>query len=312
MSSVADHPIVNSRSAIPFMVGAGAIVAATSLLAKSLGLDAAGQPGLHPFQVGAGRFVFAFCALSLFLLVVRRSRPTLKGANWRWHISRSVCGWLGVTAMFAAVAKMPVAEATAISFLSPLVTMGLAVLLLGERLGLTKVVAAGLALAGSALILKPGTDAFQTAGLFALAAAALMGLEAIFIKRLSDAESALRILLINNAIGATVSLAVASMFWIWPSATQWVLLISLGAIMVCGQAMFIQAMKRGDASFVTPAFYSVLVFAALYDFVLYRVAPDWVGALGAALIVSGALLLAQRGSGGPRRARRTDRIARSN
>jgi drug/metabolite transporter (DMT)-like permease len=145
------------------------------------------------------------------------------------------------------------------------------------------------------LILKPGTSAFQTAGLFALAAAGLMGLETIFIKRLSDSEPATRVLLINNTIGAAVSVAVASAFWLWPTAEQWVLLCALGTIMICAQAMFIQAMRRGEASFVISAFYSVLVFAALYDALLYQVVPHWTGLLGAAFILVGALVLARRG-----------------
>lgn len=284
----------SSGIGIMIMLGSGALVAATSLMAKALGLETSTQPGLHPFQVSAGRFVFAFTAISVVLLLAREHRPTLKGANWRWHISRSVCGWLGITAMFAAVARMPVADATAISFLSPLVTMVLAVLLLGEHLGLRKLIAAGIALTGAVLILKPGTDAFQMAGLFALAAAGFLGLESIFIKRLSDSEPAFRILAVNNAIGAGLSLAVAAAVWIWPSPTQWLLLVVLGTVMVSGQALFIQAMKRAEASLVIPAFYSVLVFAALYDFALYGTAPHWTALMGSVFIVASALLLARR------------------
>ncbi|MEL6207328.1 MAG: DMT family transporter, partial [Pseudomonadota bacterium] len=280
------------RAAIAFMLGAGAMVAATSLMAKALGADAAGASGLHPFQVSAGRFVFALCALAVLLAVRPAMRPTLTGAQWDLHLARSLCGWLGVTAMFAAVARMPVAEATAVSFLSPLVTMGLAALMLRERLGPVRLTAAGLALAGALLVLRPGTDAFQIAGLFALAAAALFGLESIFIKRLSDREPPLRILLINNLIGGAVSLVAASFVWSWPSPVQWLLLAALGTVMVTGQSMFIQAMRRGEASAVIPAFYSVLVFAALYDALLYGVVPDGIGATGAALIIGSAVLLA--------------------
>ena len=141
-------------AAVRLMTGASALVAATSLIAKTLGLDGLEQAGLHPLQVSAGRFVFAFTAVSLVLLCVLRVRPSFSGANWRWHASRSLCGWLGVTALFAAVANMPMAEATSISFLSPLVTMALATLILRERLSLQKLIAAGLALAGAALILS--------------------------------------------------------------------------------------------------------------------------------------------------------------
>lgn len=287
-----------SRAAILFMLGASALVAACSLIAKALGLPAADQPGLHALQVSAGRFVFALAGLVSFLLLAPRAvRPSFAGARWRLHVARSVCGWLGATAMFGAVARMPVSEATAISFLSPLVTMGLAVLLLGESLRLRKLVACGLALCGAALILRPGTDAFQAAGILALAAAGLMGLESILTKRLTDTEPALRILVLNNAIGAVVSLAVASAVWIWPSPSQWGLLVALGLVMVCGQALFIQAMKRGDASFVMPVFYTVLVFATVYDLALYGGLPTPLGLVGALLILSGALLLAARKSG---------------
>lgn len=274
------------------MFGAGGLVAVTSLLAKTLGLPSANGAGLSPFQVSAGRFCFALFALLLFLFINRSSRPTLSGAHWRWHVLRSICGWLGITCMFAAVARMPVSEATAISFLSPLVSMVLAVFMLGERLAPRKIIAVSMAFIGAALILRPGSDALQLAGLFALLAAFFMGMEAIFIKRLSDTEPMLRVLLINNTIGACLSLSAAWLVWAWPSPTQWMLLVVLGFVMILAQSLFIQAMKRGEASFVIPAFYSVLVFASLYDYAIYSVIPSWMALVGAGFIVSGALVLA--------------------
>ncbi|MEM9764142.1 MAG: DMT family transporter [Pseudomonadota bacterium] len=283
-------------TAIAFMLGAGALVAATSLIAKSL--SGAGDPsmGLTPFQISAGRFVFALLALLVLLAFAPSLRPKFAKAHWRWHVLRSISGWLGVTCMFAAVAHMPLAEATAISFLSPLVAMALSVLMLGERIGLRKAAAAGLGLLGAAFILRPGYEALQSSGILALAAAGFMGLETIFIKRLSDTEPALRILVINNAIGAVVSCFVAMFSWAQPTELEWGLLLALGVVMVSGQALFIQAMKRGDASLVMPAFYSVLAFAALYDFLIFCVAPSVWAALGAMLIASGAIVLATKRS----------------
>ncbi|MGI9434306.1 MAG: DMT family transporter [Geminicoccaceae bacterium] len=292
MSKAISAQSLPSSSGIVLMIGASAFVAATSLVAKALGLESAAAPGLNPFQVSAGRFVFALATLGLVLALLPTARPRLSGARWRWHLLRSLCGWLGVTCMFAAVAKIPVAEATAISFLSPLVTMAFAVLLLGENVGTRNVVAAGLAIIGAVLILRPGTEAFQPAGMFAFAAAALMGLEAIVIKMLSDTEPAARVLLINNMIGAMVSLVAASFVWIWPTVSQWYLLVALGAIMVSGQTLFIQAMKRGEASLVIPAFYSVLVFAGIYDYLVFGARPALLATVGSALIACSALLLA--------------------
>ncbi len=298
MRHVAPPRLEPSSVAIGLMLVASALVAATSLLAKTLGIAGEDVPGLNPFQVSAGRFAFGLTAIVLFLLLVPSKRPGLAGATWRWHILRSISGWLGVTCMFAAVARMPVAEATAISFLSPLVAMALSVVMLGERIGPRKAIAAALAVAGAALIMRPGSEAFQVAGLLALAAAVFMGLETIFIKRLSDTEPALRVLLINNAIGASISVIVATLVWAWPTPFQWALLIGLGVVMVSGQAFFIQAMKRGQASFVIPAFYAVLVFVAVYDFILFDILPSGWAVLGAALILSGALILALRNEQG--------------
>lgn len=296
MSDVASPAGNVTRLAIAFMVLASALVAVTSLLAKSLGAE----EGLPPFQVSAGRFCFAFLTLLIVFSFRPSLRPSLQGAHWSWHLARAILGWCGVTAMFAAVARMPVADATAISFLSPPLTMGLAVILLGEHLKVRKVLAAGLALIGGMLILRPGTDAFQAAGLLALMAAGFMAVEIIFIKKLSDAEPAPRILFVNNLIGSIVSLTVASFVWVWPEPRGWMLLIALGVVMVSAQSMFIQSMKRGEASLVTPVFYAVLVFAALFDFVLYGVSPTGFTLAGSAFIVAGAMMLAAKTQSGTR------------
>ncbi len=125
----------STASAVPAMIGAAALIAMTSILAKYLSVEARYQAALHPMQVSFGRFVFAFLTLMALLCVFPRSRPDFIGTDWLLHFLRAVCGWSGVTAMFAAVAQIPVAEATAISFLSPIVTLALAAVLLHEHVG---------------------------------------------------------------------------------------------------------------------------------------------------------------------------------
>ena len=283
----------NQQLAIMLVALACAFFGGTTVLAKFLGQPVAGPP-LSPFQVSFARFGFALLGLLVVLVVVPPVRPTFRGANLPLHLARAACGWTGVTALFAAAAKMPVAEATALSFLSPIVTMILAVPLLGERLGPRKLAAAAIAVIGGALVLQPGTDAFQPAGLLALFAALAMGLEAIFIKRLSDSEPAMRVLVINNAIGALLAAMVAVFVWVAPTLWQWVGLVAVGLIMVSGQAIFIQALKRGEASAVLPAIYTILLFTALYDFAFFGEQPGWIAIIGAGLIVSAAVTLAVR------------------
>ncbi|MEL7378500.1 MAG: DMT family transporter [Pseudomonadota bacterium] len=290
--SVAQTPAQNPALAIALMFVAGALVAIISILAKILGT---GEGGLHPLQVSAGRFGFAFLTLMALITLRPALRPSLRTAHLGTHIARVVFGWGGVTLMFAAVARMPVAEATAISFLSPVFTVLLAVVFLSESLTARKTLAAIVALVGAGLLLRPGGEAFQIAGLLALASAGFLAIEVLFIKRLTNTEPPLRILVINNGVGSLIALSAAAFFWQMPSAAQWPAWIAVGVIMVTAQGFFLQSMRRAEASLVSPAFYSVLVFAALYDFALFDVVPDALALIGMGLILAAALSLAATG-----------------
>ena len=148
------------------------------------------------------------------------------------------------------------------------------------------------------ILTAPGSETFQPAALIAIAAAIFMGVESIFIKRLSVSEPAIRILLINNSIGVVLSLTAAVFVWQWPTSLGWSYLATLGFTMIVAQALFIQAMKRADASLTVPMFYTILVFAALFDLVVFGLIPSWSAVFGASLIVAGALVISLRGCSG--------------
>ena len=275
---------------VGLMILACMLVAGTTLIAKILG-SAAGENPLHPLQVSAGRFLFAFIAL---MPLIAWKRPSLSGAKWGNHILRVLFGWAGVTCLFAASSVMRLADATAISFLNPIVAMMLSIPLLGERVGPWRWGAAAVAFAGALILTEPGTEAFQPMALVALTSAIFMGAEAILIKKLADSEPPLRILAINNFIGACLAVTAASFVWRSPLPEQWLLMALLGVTMVSVQALFIQALRRGDASFVMPFFYTTLIFAGFYDYLVFSERPTVAGLIGAALIIIGALTIAWR------------------
>lgn len=271
------------------MVAATGLFAASSLLAKAIGKGELGAP-LHPMVVSFGRFVFAFAGIALAAAILR---PRRSPADWRTHLLRTLCGWGGITLMFAAVARMPLPDATAISFLSPVFTMLLAIPLLGERVGPIRWSAAGIALIGALILLRPGA-ALQPAALLALGAAVIMGLESIFIKRLTGREAPLQILFINNAMGAII--ACMAVIWVWaaPTPAQWAALAGIGAVIGIGQALYLLALRGADASFVAPFFYLTLIWAAGFDLWVFGVLPDGVSILGALVLVGGAGLMVWR------------------
>ena len=280
----------NPALAAGLIAVATAFIAATTLIAKALGTEQFG-PALHPFQIVFGRFLFAFLAFSIAVAIVR---PKLQRPHLGLHLARTSGGWAGLTLMFASVAHIPLADATAISFLNPVFGMIFAIPFLGERVGKWRWLAAGVSLIGAMILLRPTPDSFQPAALLALGAAVILGAELNVIKKLTGRESPFSILFVNNAIGVVI--AGMAVIWVWQDlmAAQWVLMATLGVAMAVAQSCFVNAMARADASFVAPFSYGTLIFAALYDVVFYDVIPDQVTVLGAAIIILGALLLAWR------------------
>jgi drug/metabolite transporter (DMT)-like permease len=280
----------NPPLAALLILAASALLAGTTLLAKALGTDELGPP-LHPMQISHGRFLFAFLVIACTVGVLR---PRLSRPHWGLHIGRTSFGWVGITLMFASVAYIPISDATAISFLNPVFAMILAIPLLKESIGPWRWLAAAVALAGALVLLRPTPDSFQPAALLALAAAASIGMELIFIKKLAGREVPLQILLINNAMGLTIASVAVSFVFRMPTSEQWAALAGIGVLMACAQACFVNGMARADASFVAPISYATLVFAALYDFTVFRVVPDHISLTGSAIILSGGLVLVWR------------------
>lgn len=284
------HVSPNPALAAGLTVLASSFVAGTTLLAKALGTEVLGPP-LHAFQISHGRYAFALLAIAIATLILR---PKFTRPDLRLHLARTSFGWGGVTLMFAAAAFIPLSDATAISFLNPVVGMLLAIPFLGERIGKWRILSAAIAFAGAMLLTRPSAGVIEFGALLALGSAALLGCELIFIKLLSGREGPLQILLISNLIGCTIASIVVIFVWASPTWQQWFALAGIGGLMAAAQSCFINAIARADTSFVAPFFYATLAFAALYDALVFGVLPDVISITGAGLIIAGAAILVWR------------------
>ncbi|MCV2893518.1 DMT family transporter [Lentibacter sp. XHP0401] len=282
----------NARRAVILMLTATFFIASSTLMAK-LASDPRFGPPLHPLQISHGRFVFAFLLISSLVLATRQR---IVQPNLKLHAARSFVGWSGITLMFTAIAFIPMADATAISFLNPVFAMVFAIPLLGEKVGPIRWSAAAIAFCGALILLRPSPASFEFGALFALAAAIFMGLEVIFIKRLASAEQPMQILFVNNTMGLAIASLAVLPVWHMPTAAQWLVLAGVGSAMACAQFFYVSAMARAEASYIAPFAFTTLIFAAAYDAALFNAWPDAVTALGALVILSGAGLLAWRES----------------
>jgi len=277
-------------ASVLFMLLASFLLAGTSILAKTLGqgVFAPDGEGLHVFQISFGRFAFAFLTIALTVAMLR---PKFGPLEIPLHIARTTAGWSGITLAFTALIWIPLPDAQAINFLNPVFAMVFAIPILGERVGPWRWLAAGVSFAGALILLRPSAESFQPAALFALASAAITGFEVILIKRLSGRQAPLQILFTNNGLGFCIASVAAFFIWSAPAPAEWALMAALGVTMICAQACFIQSMRRAEASFVISVSLSSLPFATLMDYLAFNAVPDRISLLGAAIILSGVLLL---------------------
>ena len=118
-----------------------------------------------------------------------------------------------------------------------------------------------------------------------------MGFEIICIKYLSNKEDLFRILLINNAIASIICSLSLPFIFKMPNINELITLIAVAVCFLLGQIFFLNSMKRADASFVMPFFYSTLIFVVILDYLIFSYIPDWVSFLGCFIIIVGALII---------------------
>ncbi len=247
---------------------------------------------VHPFEIAFLRSFFG--ALAALPLLFRNGRSALHTDRLGFYTLRCAIGAVSMLAGFWAIAHLPLAQAIALSYSSPLfVTIG-AVLFLGEVVRLRRWSAVLAGFVGVLVIVRPGTDGFSAASLVALFAAAMTGVVTISIKFLSRRDPADTIVLLTTWLWVPLSLPAALAVWHWPPAELWPLLVLVGALGTAGQYTWTHALKLADASTLAPFSYLQLVFVAVLAWLLFDETPDRWTAAGAAIVVGASLYIARR------------------
>ena len=277
----------NTVTSVLFMISASLLIAGTTILAKILGTTTLGPP-INPMQISNARFIFAFILIFIFFIT---TKSKIIKPNYKIHLGRSVCGWIGISILFGASSIIPITDATAIIFTNPIFTMLLAIVLLGEKVKPIKWIAVIITFWGALILIRPENNIInhQFIIIILIIGAFVLGLESIFIKMLTFKENPKQILLINNSIGLLISSIPICFIWTTPTTLQILAMLGIGSLMLCAQACFIQALRRSKAHFAVPYFYTTLIFVAIYDFFIFNITPDDISFIGASLIIIGGI-----------------------
>jgi len=249
---------------------------------------------MHPFELVFFRNLFGL----LFILpwFWRAGIGALGTERLKLHGFRSVIGLAAMLFWFSAVSMMPVAEATALSFTSPLFATIGAALFLGETVRARRWGATLAGFIGALVIVRPDGIDIGLASSLALAASACMSMSALTVKSLSRTEKPSIIVLFMGLLMTPMSLIPALFYWSAPTAVDFLWFVAIGLFATIGQISMARAFASADVSAVLPFDFSRLIFAAALGFVFFAEVPDAWTWVGAAIIFSAALYTAHRES----------------
>ena len=245
---------------------------------------------LPPMEV-----VFARSILSavLTLILVVRARAPLLGRRRGLLVARGVTGSVALALYFYAIAHLELADAVTLQYTNPILVTLFAPFALKEPSPLRQWAVVGIAFAGMALIAKPDSEMSLWPGIAAVASAFGSAAAYALVRKLSETEHPLTIVLYFPCISALISLPFLLSDFVMPRGNEWVALVGVAVSTTIAQLFLTWALKLESAARATSVSYWGILFGALFGWFVFGEAPDRLTVLGGALIVGATVLLAR-------------------
>ncbi|WP_050523351.1 DMT family transporter [Pseudorhodobacter wandonensis] len=214
--------------------------------------------------------------------------------NPRLQLFRTGLSTIAMTGSFFGVAKLPFAMFTTVNFTRPLLMMTLAALILRERILPKQWLAGGIGLIGVVIAVDPNSlSAAYATGLAALFASVFAGTGAVIILRRMRHEDPLAQMVWQTAGLAVVAALPAAFYWQAPGS-HWPILLSVGIFSQTAQFCFMRAHYWAEAGVIAPLGYASLILSVSVGYFMFNEIPTTGIYIGAALIISAALIAGQK------------------
>lgn len=272
------QPAQNPLHGILWMLASGLSFVAVTGIVRALGTE---------IPAAQSAFIrFAWGVVFLLPTLVGVLRAGMPAGVWPLHLGRGVLHVAAVLCWFYAMARIPVAEVTAIGYLNPvLLTLGTAVFL-GERLAARRLAAIGVAVIGALIVLRPGLREVTDGHLSQIGAACCFAGSYLFAKRLSALVGAGQAVAVLSLI-VTLGLAPLA-WWVWvPVSLEQVLWLALVALCAtAGHYCMSRAFAVAPVAVTQPVVFLQLVWATLLGAIAFGEPVDPFVLLGGGVIVA--------------------------
>ncbi|MFW2588298.1 DMT family transporter [Sagittula sp. SSi028] len=225
----------------------------------------------------------------VFLIPMWRDmrRTQFTGKLWGLFGLRGIAHTIGVAFWFFAMTRIPLAEVTAMNYLNPVYVTVLAVIFLGERLAIRRVMAIVAALVGALLILRPGFRELDPGHIAMLITALAFGVSYLLAKVLSGKVSA-AVVVAMMSLTVTLGLAPLAMsVWIWPTWTQLAVLFGVACFATAGHYTMTLAFAAAPVTVTQPVTFLQLVWSVAMGALFFGEPVDlWVVAGGSVIMAA--------------------------
>jgi drug/metabolite transporter (DMT)-like permease len=290
---------MNLFKAIGLKLLSALLFAALSALVRKLG---------DVTPVGQLVFFRSACAIPPVLLIYALRGELMEAVRTNRVFGQLGRGALSVGGMFSnfsALQRLPLADATAISFASPLITVALAALVLKEKVRVYRWTAVVVGFAGVIVMLIPHLDVslYATAGamsvatigsLFALFSAFCNAGTVIQTRRLTQSETTSSIVFYFSLVTALAGLVTLPFYWHTPTGSELLMLIATGVFGGIAHIFLTESYRHAPASVVAPFDYSSMLWALLLGYWLFGELPTGLVYAGACIVAGAGLFVIWR------------------
>lgn len=279
----ADEPL----RGILIQLAAIVLFSISDAMAKKLGET------LPPLEIAWLRYLVFFSVMALPLMrrggagILRSRAPGLQALRG--------LGVVGSALLFInALTLLPLAEATAINFVSPMFITALSVLVLGELVGWRRWTALCVGLLGALIVIRPGTEAFQLAALLPICSSACWAVAAVVTRRMAGLDSPATTLIWTSGVGFLLLTLLLPFGVVMPTWWELGMGLAIGAVSSVAQWLVVLAYRAAPASVLAPFSYVQLISSGLLGLALFGALPDQWTLVGAAIIAASGLYTAHR------------------
>ncbi|HZB94294.1 MAG TPA: DMT family transporter [Stellaceae bacterium] len=246
--------------------------------------------------------VFFRCSASLlpaFAFIARGGGAKLMYTQrFREHLARGILQFVSMVCVFAAFSLMPLADAVAITFSTPLFLTLLSIPMLGERVGPHRWAAVLVGFVGVLVMVRSGgglSGGLASAGaLLALASAAIGANVTIAVRRMTLTESSATLVAFQALIATALSLVLLPFVWVTPGWLDALLMAAAGLCAGTGQFWWTQAFRFAPAAVAAPFSYLTMVWSVGLGYLVWGDEPSWMLVGGAVVVAASGLYILYR------------------